>query len=58
MSKTALFLKLAFEIFKAIKQAEKEKEIEKIKKDPNSWLSGHFGRMRERENDKTDAANN
>lgn len=59
MSKIAILrlsLALCFEILKAIKQAKKDDELEEINKNPNGWLTDHFGGVRNNkpETSKTD----
>lgn len=41
-----LLANLGIEIFKAIKKAKKDDELETVKKDPNAWLASHFGGVR------------
>ena len=41
-----LLANLGIEIFKAIKKAKKDNELETVKKDPNTWLANHFGGVR------------
>lgn len=41
-----LLANLGIEIFKAIKKAKKDDELETVKKDPNAWLANHFGSVR------------
>lgn len=53
MNETKIIINLVWQIYKTVKEAKKQNEIEEIRKNPNAWLSDHFGRVRD-ESDETD----
>lgn len=49
MNGLKLALALCYEVTKAIRQAAKNEQIKEIERDPNAWISDHFGRVRDDE---------
>lgn len=48
MGEAKILLNLLWEVYKAVKNAKKQNEIEKIRENPRAWLGDHFGGVRDK----------